>query len=91
MPGSHVILRAKDREEPGRETLKQSAAIAAYHSKAGKGGVVAVSCTQVRFVTKPRGAKPGTVSIRRERVFNVRPALPETEGSNEGGNGPREP
>jgi hypothetical protein len=30
-----------------------------------------------RYVTKPRGAKPGTVSIRREQVLKVRPALPE--------------
>ena len=77
MPGSHVILRAKEDEEPDRETLKQAAAIAAYHSKARTGGVAAVSCTQARYVTKPQGAKPGTVQIRKESVLKVRPALPE--------------
>ena len=76
MPGSHVILRAKDGEEPDRDTLKGAAAIAAYHSKARNGGMVAVSCTQARFVSKPRGAKPGTVSIRKESVLKVRPAIP---------------
>ena len=76
MPGSHVILRAKEGEEPDRETLKGAAAIAAYHSKARNGGMVAVSCTQARFVSKPRGAKAGTVSIRKESVLKVRPALP---------------
>ena len=75
MPGSHVILRAKPDEEPDRETLKKAAAIAAYHSKARHGGVVAVSCTRARYVTKPRGAKSGTVSIRKERVLKVRPAV----------------
>ena len=65
MPGSHVLLLAKDtEEEPGSATLKAAAAIAAYHSKARGGGLVAVSCTLARYVTKPRGAKPGTVSIR---------------------------
>lgn len=77
MPGSHVILLAKPGEEPDRDILKRAAAIAAYHSKARTGGIVVVSCTRARFVTKPRGAKPGTVKIRKETVFKVRPALPE--------------
>jgi len=78
MPGSHVILCAREGEEPDRETLKLAASIAAYHSKARTGGVVAVSCTRARNVSKPRGAKPGTVEIRKERVFKVRPALPKS-------------
>jgi predicted ribosome quality control (RQC) complex YloA/Tae2 family protein len=78
MSGSHVVLRAREGEEPDRDTLKQAAAIAAWHSKARSGGVVPVSGTLARFVTKPRGAKPGTVSIRRETNFKVRPAIPDT-------------
>lgn len=77
MPGSHVVLKTADGQEPGRQTLEQAAAIAAYHSKARAGGVVAVSGTLARYVTKPRGAKPGSVSIRKERVFKVRPCLPD--------------
>jgi predicted ribosome quality control (RQC) complex YloA/Tae2 family protein len=82
MPGSHVILRAKADAEPDRETLKQAAAIAAYHSKARNGGVVAVSCTRARYVSKPRGAQPGTVTIRKETVLKVRPVI---AGSSETG------
>jgi len=74
-PGSHVILQCPDREQPARETLRSVAGIAAYHSKAREGGVVAVSCTRARYVTKPRGAKPGTVQIRKEIVFKVRPGI----------------
>ncbi len=77
MPGSHVLLVARDDDEPDRATLEAAAAIAAYHSKARSGGVVPVSGTQARFVSKPRGAKPGTVSIRKERVFKVRPGIPD--------------
>ena len=77
MPGSHVILRSKPGAEPDRETLKRAAAIAAYFSKARSGGVVAVSATRARYVTKPKGAKPGSVHIRKESVFKVRPDLPE--------------
>ncbi len=78
MPGSHVILRAPAGEKngPDKELLKQAAAVAAWHSKAKNGGVVAVSATLAKFVSKPRGAKPGTVSIRKETVFKVRPQLP---------------
>ena len=79
MPGSHVVLQSADGREPDRKVLEQAAAVAAYHSKARKGGVVAVSGTLARYVTKPRGAKPGTVSIRKERIFKVRPALPATD------------
>ncbi len=75
MPGSHVILRAKPNEDPDRETLKRAAAVAAFHSKARNGGIMAVSCTRARYITKPRGAKPGSVQIRKESVFKVRPGL----------------
>ena len=76
MPGSHAVLEVAAGEEPDRATLKAAAAIAAYHSKARAGGTVAVSATRVRYVTKPRGARPGTVHIRKEIVLKVRPGLP---------------
>jgi predicted ribosome quality control (RQC) complex YloA/Tae2 family protein len=83
MPGSHVVLRcppptpprAGPGQEPDRPTLKAAAALAAYFSKARGAGVVAVSCTRARFVTKPRGAKRGTVQIRKEILLKVRPGL----------------
>ena len=75
MSGSHVVMSAKPDEEPDRETLKRAAAIAAFHSKAKNGGVVPVSYTRARYVTKPPGAKPGTVQIRKESVLKVRPGL----------------
>ena len=77
MPGSHVLLQGPDGGKADRDTLKRAAAIAAYHSKARTGGVVPVSCTRACNVSKPRGARPGSVGIRREIVLKVRPALPE--------------
>lgn len=77
LPGSHVILQGPEGDRPDRETLKRAAAIAAYHSKARAGGVVPVSYTQARHVSKPRGAKPGTVEIRKEEMLKVRPGIPE--------------
>jgi predicted ribosome quality control (RQC) complex YloA/Tae2 family protein len=80
MPGSHVILQGPPGTDPDRETLHRAAAIAAYHSKARAAGVVAVSGTRVRDVSKPRGAKAGTVQIRHEQVFKVRPAPGDPAG-----------
>ena len=73
MPGGHVVLRVPADREPDRATLERAAALAAYHSKARTGGVVPVSMTEGRHVSKPRGAKPGTVEIRKETVLKVRP------------------
>jgi len=76
MPGSHVILIPAEGHTPNATLLKTAAAVAAYHSKARGGGVAAVSGTLARYVTKPRGASPGSVRIRKEKIFKVRPALP---------------
>lgn len=80
MPGSHVILQGPPGADPDRETLQRAAAIAASHSKARTAGVVAVSGTRVRDVSKPRGAPVGTVQIHHERVFKVRPACGDLAG-----------
>jgi len=76
VPGSHVVLQGPEGEDPDRDTLKAAAAIAAYHSKARNAGVVPVSCTRAGNVSKPRGAKAGTVQIRKETTLKVRPGLP---------------
>ena len=78
MPGSHVVLRVAPGTEPDRETLERAAGIAAFHSKARDAGTVAVSCTEARHVSKPRGVPPGTVTIKKETVLKVRPITPAT-------------
>jgi predicted ribosome quality control (RQC) complex YloA/Tae2 family protein len=77
LPGSHVILRGPDGETATNDLIKQAAAIAAWHSKARNAGIVPVSCTEAKNVSKPRGAKPGSVCIKREKMIKVRPAIPE--------------
>lgn len=73
MPGSHVVLRVPKGATPERQVQELAAAVAAFHSKARSAGTVAVSCTEARNVSKPKGAKPGTVTIRKEIVLKVRP------------------
>ncbi len=78
VPGSHVILRARSGMDPDRATLEAAAAVAAWHSKFRNAKKAPVSCTRASCVTKPRGARPGSVSIRRETVLKVKPGLPGT-------------
>ena len=83
LPGSHVVLQVGGASDPDKAVLEQAAAIAAWHSKARNGGITAVSYTQAKNVRKPRGARPGTVTIQKESLLKVRPALPagaEPEG-----------
>lgn len=77
LPGSHVVLRVPSGEDPDNATVKAAAAVAAWHSRKREAKQVAVTGTRARYVTKPRGAKPGTVEVRKEKVFMVRPAIPE--------------
>ena len=76
-PGSHVILRGPEGEKPAADIVKSAAAVAAWHSKMRNAGTVPVSCTEAKHVSKPRGAKPGTVTIKRQKTIKVRPGLPE--------------
>ena len=79
-PGSHVILHSVNSERPGRQQLKTAAAVAAWHSKARKGGKVPVVYTLARYVSKPKKAEPGTVNLRNERLLIVKPQLPVQNG-----------
>lgn len=76
LPGSHVILHGPEGVAADSATIKQAAAIAAWHSKARSAGIVPVSCTEAKNVSKTRGAKPGSVCIKRGKTIKVRPALP---------------
>jgi predicted ribosome quality control (RQC) complex YloA/Tae2 family protein len=77
--GSHVVLRRAGRkEQPDKRAILEAAAIAAYHSKAGKSSKVSVCYTEKRHVRKPRGARPGLAVVSREKVVMVEPKLPET-------------
>jgi len=73
-PGSHVVLRCAD-SGSDKESIREAAGLAAWFSKMRKGGKTAVHYCLAGNVSKPRGAKPGTVSIRREKKILVKPQL----------------
>jgi predicted ribosome quality control (RQC) complex YloA/Tae2 family protein len=72
--GSHVVLvKGSAKAVPPKEALLEAAALAAHHSKARHAGLVPVIFTERRFVRRPRGAPPGTVTCEREKTLFVRP------------------
>jgi predicted ribosome quality control (RQC) complex YloA/Tae2 family protein len=77
VPGSHVLLRRKDkRTEPSSSEIREAAQVAAYYSKARGEKKAAVVYTQAKHVRKPKKGKPGLALVEREKSIVVRPALP---------------
>lgn len=70
VPGAHVVIRTDGRPVPN-EVLQRAAELAAWHSRARGERKVAVSYTEARYVRKPKGAPPGTVTLLREQVIVV--------------------
>ncbi|MDE2756694.1 MAG: NFACT RNA binding domain-containing protein, partial [Acidobacteriota bacterium] len=76
--GSHVVLRNPDRRsEPSEPSLLEAAQLAAYFSQARNAPRVEVHYTQKKFVSKPKGGKPGLVRLRRHQSIAVRPCIPD--------------
>jgi predicted ribosome quality control (RQC) complex YloA/Tae2 family protein len=78
MPGSHVVLRRKDKSAPSRKAIEEAASIAAYFSKGRTSSSVPVIYTPKKYVHKPRGSRPGTATCAREKFIMVTPRKPKT-------------
>jgi len=75
--GSHLVLRRENRDQqPPPQTMIQAAKTAAYFSQARSSKKVAVIYTLAKHVRKPKKAKPGLVTVNKERTMMVTPALP---------------
>ncbi|MFP4588599.1 MAG: Rqc2 family fibronectin-binding protein [Candidatus Bipolaricaulota bacterium] len=74
-PGAHAVLVTNGKpDQIPSSVLRKAARIAAYHSKARKSDKVLVSYTQIKYVEKPKGAKPGLVRISNEDTIAVNPS-----------------
>jgi len=79
-PGSHVVMKFPDKNfVPSKGEIAETAAIAAWHSKARNSKTVPVIYTQKKYVRKPRKAKPGLVTVEREKLVMVEPKAPDKE------------
>ncbi len=80
-PGSHVVLRREGRKDnPSARTIEETAAIAAFFSKARTSRKAPVIYTLKKYVRKPRGGTPGLALVTRERTIMVVPAAPLDAG-----------
>ena len=70
--GSHVIIITNGETVPD-QTIEQACIIAAFHSKAKNSTKIGVDYTDVRFVKKPVGAKPGMVIFTNNKTAYVDP------------------
>ncbi|MEA5510517.1 NFACT RNA binding domain-containing protein [Crocosphaera sp. UHCC 0190] len=71
--GSHVLLRLEPGAKPDEADLHCAADWAAYYSRARQSEQVPVVYTEPKYVYKPKGAKPGMVIYKRERVLWGKP------------------
>ncbi len=78
--GSHVVIRNPDGvDRLPRETERFAAGLAAGYSGARAGGQVDIHMARGADVSKPRGAPPGTVNLRRYSTVKARPDRREDE------------
>ncbi len=79
--GSHVVVRNPENLDAlPRETKRFAAGLAAGHSKARRGGKVAVHMARAGDVTKPRGLAPGKVHLRRFTSLQAGPVRLDDKG-----------
>ena len=70
--GSHTVISCKGETPPDR-TIEEACIIAAYHSSAKNSSNVPVDYTEIRYVKKPNGAKPGMVIFTNYHTVYVTP------------------
>jgi len=69
VPGSHVIIRVKDKL-PTEDVIKQTAEIAAKGSKSNEDKVKVCYCKK-KFVKKEKGMNPGQVSVDYKNAYEI--------------------
>ncbi|MFQ6033375.1 MAG: NFACT family protein [Candidatus Bipolaricaulia bacterium] len=78
MPGAHVVIKTGGRPgEVPEGVLERAARLAAYYSKGRGSGKVPVAFTRVKYLRRPKGAKPGLVLVQREEGTLLVPPEPE--------------
>ncbi|MGF1479862.1 MAG: NFACT family protein [Cyanophyceae cyanobacterium] len=66
--GSHVLLRLEPGAVPDETDLQFAADLAAYYSRGRQSNQIPVVYTEPKHVYKPKGAKPGMVLYKQERI-----------------------
>lgn len=72
IPGSHVVLQ-NGGTEPSEEDILLAASLAAHFSKARGSSKIPVDYTEIRYVKKPSGNKPGFVIFTNQKTLYITP------------------
>ncbi|MDY5364091.1 NFACT RNA binding domain-containing protein, partial [Mitsuokella jalaludinii] len=72
IPGSHVVLQ-NGGQEPSEEDILLAASLAAHFSKARGSSKIPVDYTEIRYVKKPSGSKPGFVIFTNQKTLYITP------------------
>jgi predicted ribosome quality control (RQC) complex YloA/Tae2 family protein len=86
VPGAHVLLRVPPGKEAADEDLQYTADLAAFFSKARSEGKLDVTIANPAHITKPKGAKPGQVLVKQEKVLIGMPGKSAAAAAGGGGN-----
>lgn len=79
-PGSHVVVRLERGREPDEEEVLDAAHLAIHFSPARGTDRAPVHVARKKHVSKPRGAKPGLVTLSGGRILDVRVQPGRIEG-----------
>ena len=73
LPGCHLVLKKDQDEEVSLAEQLFAASLAAGYSRGKSEGKVDVMVTEGKWVKKPKGARPGLVSVSQFRTLRVAP------------------
>jgi len=71
-PGSHVVLRTEGRSDPPSDALLDAAELAVHFSKQKNATRADVHVVPIKNVRKPKGAKPGLVTVHGGKTLHLR-------------------
>ncbi len=71
-PGSHVVLRTEGRSDPPAEAVLDACELAVHFSKARNASRADVHVVPIKNVRKPKGAKPGLVTVHGGKTVHLR-------------------
>ncbi len=79
IPGTHVLLPRRERDQVTHEEMEFAAGLAAWFSRARGKGPVDVIAADVKDLRRPTGALPGQVTVGKHTTLRVEASEPKGE------------
>ena len=82
IPGSHVIVKANNKELPDR-TFEEAGKLAGYYSKGKNSDKIEIDYLQKKNVKKPNGSAPGFVVYYTNYSLTIKPDISDIKEAEE--------